>query len=356
MQRRARGRSSYPSSSSSNETVLEACSSPPPGYPLALADGVQGTLPSQTSIVALSRRFASNPPKAASRTGYSHNVAKERTVPGENEAEDIEENDAHGHDDSEESIDWDADSDQGTVHNAPQPRRVVRRARLPQTMGFHMDWWIARVATAAINLDFKVLCASMMLWRENNEVLQIPTSRTRSVPQTLGQEDDSCANSLLSQNTRRSPSQAPLLLEGAYRSSASMLDWDALLESIKRASELMHRNRKWRIRGKKNAAGWCRWGAGRRVFRRGEFVEEAEVGYEVKREVDGQTWMIKLGYRRNDAVVEDMDLDGGMDSADETIAAQQGAGGEEVPQETLDSLVRSNSGGVDVVMGESPGR
>ncbi|OAG43390.1 hypothetical protein AYO21_02327 [Fonsecaea monophora] len=162
MQRRARGRSSYPSSSSSNETVLEACSSPPPGYPLALADGVQGTLPSQTSIVALSRRFASNPPKAASRTGYSHNVAKERTVPGENEAEDIEENDAHGHDDSEESIDWDADSDQGTVHNAPQPRRVVRRARLPQTMGFHMDWWIARVATAAINVSILTLSLHLL--------------------------------------------------------------------------------------------------------------------------------------------------------------------------------------------------
>ncbi|KIW75436.1 hypothetical protein Z517_10177 [Fonsecaea pedrosoi CBS 271.37] len=354
MQRRARGRSSY--SSSSNETVLEACSSPPSGYALALTDAEQGMLPSQTSIVALSRRLASNPPEAAGRTGYSHNVAKERTVPGEKEAEEIEGNDAHGHDDSEESIDWDADSDQDTVHNAPQPRRVVRRAMLPQTMGFHLDWWIARVATAAVNLDFKVLCASMMLWREKNEVLQIPTSRTKSVPQTLGQEHDSCANSPLSQNTRRSPSQGPLLLEGAHRCSTSMLDWDVLLKSIKRASELMHRSRKWRIRGKKNAAGWCRWGAGRRVFHRGEFVEEAEVGYEVKREVDGQTWMIKLGYRRNDAVVEDMDLDGGMDSADETIATEQGAGGEEVPQETLDSLVRSNSGGVDVVMGESPGR
>ncbi|OAL33937.1 hypothetical protein AYO20_06772 [Fonsecaea nubica] len=162
MQRRARGRSSYSSSSSSNETVLEACSSPPSGYALALADGVQGTLPSQTSIAALSRRLASNPPKAAGRTGYSHNVAKERTVPGEKKAQDIEGNDAHGHDDSEESIDWDADSDEDTVHNAPQPRRVVRRARLPQTMGFHMDWWIARVATAAVNVSILTLSLHLL--------------------------------------------------------------------------------------------------------------------------------------------------------------------------------------------------
>ena len=45
--------------------------------------------------------------------------------------------------------------------------------------------------------------------------------------------------------------------------------------------------------------------------KRGEFVEELEVGYELEREVEGKKRVVKLGYRRNDAVIEDMDLDEG---------------------------------------------
>lgn len=32
---------------------------------------------------------------------------------------------------------------------------LMKRAKLPQTMGFHFDWWIARIATAAENVSLQ---------------------------------------------------------------------------------------------------------------------------------------------------------------------------------------------------------
>ncbi|KIW26677.1 uncharacterized protein PV07_06492 [Cladophialophora immunda] len=338
------------SSSSSNETILEACSSSPSIHNSGRAGTAQSSpFPLDPSTVPLPRSLTSGQESTA-KTGNSHNVGTGKTVPGDKEQE-IEERNAD--DDSEESIDWDAHSDEDTANNAPQPRQVVKRAKLPQTMAFHVDWWIARIGTAAANLDFKVLCASMMLWREKNEVLQVPTYCMMLSSGPTWEEDDAVSNSAPAQ-IPQSTSRAPLPLRGADRSSAPMLDWDVLLEDIRRASEQMHQDRKWRIRGKKNAAGWCKWAARQRINQRGEFVDQPEVGYEVEREVDGRTWVIRLGYRRNEAVVENMDVDGEMADADDPVADEQGAGGGDAVQGTLNTPPNNNCNGIDVVMEEAP--
>ena len=94
------------------------------------------------------------------------------------------------------------------------------------------------------------------------------------------------------------------------------------LQGVKTAASDMHQTRKWRSRGRKDAAGWCRWGARQRVKDRGNFVEELEVGYEIERTAGVESWIIKLGYRRNDEVLKDMDLDK-EDGEEDTAAAEE---------------------------------
>lgn len=47
--------------------------------------------------------------------------------------------------------------DEGQVESASEPdsetdTRLTKKARMPQTVGFHFDWWLGRVASAAQNV------------------------------------------------------------------------------------------------------------------------------------------------------------------------------------------------------------
>jgi hypothetical protein len=116
--------------------------------------------------------------------------------------------------------------------------------------------------------------------------------------------------------TNPSPSSRPSALlyqrnafqtpDGSYDSKTS---WDKFLADVRTASREMHQTRKRRIQWREKTAGWCKWRARSQATLKGDFVEEFEVGYEIPRAIDEVTWSIKLGYRRNDAVMNDADLD-----------------------------------------------
>ena len=127
----------------------------------------------------------------------------------------------------------------------------------------------------------------MQLWREKNEIPRAP-SHPMSSPSTAH-----AANALRAEDS----------------SFASESAWDKLLSETRVLAKVMHQARKRRDERRRNDAAWGKWGAKARVEERGEFVEEQEVGYELEREVDGEKCVLKLGYRRKDAVVEDADLD-----------------------------------------------
>ncbi|OAL19941.1 hypothetical protein AYO22_09468 [Fonsecaea multimorphosa] len=149
---RPRGFSSY--SASSNETILEACSSSPyathtPGP----ADAVR--FPLDPAIVPLPRTFTSGPDSTVQTVRRNDDDVAGRKKASSGKEQDIDRNNAAGNDDEEESIDWDAESEEDTADSAvaPQPRQVVKRAKVPQNMGFHFDWWMARIGTAAVNVS-----------------------------------------------------------------------------------------------------------------------------------------------------------------------------------------------------------
>ncbi|OAP56654.1 hypothetical protein AYL99_08766 [Fonsecaea erecta] len=145
-------------SASSNNPMLEACLSSPPVHTPSLADG---SFPVDPSIAPLPPSFTAAK-ESTTKIGDGDNIAKGNTILEETEQEMEGGNaDADGDGGSEESTDWDTESAEDTLdNNSPQPRQVVKRAQLPQTMGFHLDWWIARIATAAVNVSvpFPFLC------------------------------------------------------------------------------------------------------------------------------------------------------------------------------------------------------
>ena len=150
----------------------------------------------------------------------------------------------------------------------------------------------------------------MMLWREQNEIFPVPTYeiRPRSIDAFAG-DDSQFAWEDATISDLSPPPASVSSSPSNVKDSVALPEWDVLLQDMKTAARDMHQTRKWRFRGRKNAAGWCQWGTGKRLKERGEFVEESEVGYEVERAVDDKTWAIKLGYRRDDAVVDELDLD-----------------------------------------------
>jgi hypothetical protein len=97
-------------------------------------------------------------------------------------------------------------------------------------------------------------------------------------------------------------------------------------------------------------AGWCERGVGQRAEERGVFVEELEVGYEVEREVEGAKWSVKLGYRRNDAVVEDMDLELDGIAGPEKDGTAEEVGEDQVVQDQGCRTTLGKSSGGDVEM------
>jgi hypothetical protein len=102
-------------------------------------------------------------------------------------------------------------------------------------------------------------------------------------------------------------------------------------------------------------AGWCERVVGQRAEERGVFVEELEVGYEVEREVKGAKWSVKLGYRRNDAVVEDLnseldeDRGGGIAGPEKDGTAEEVGEGQVVRDQGCRTTLGKSSG-ADVEM------
>ena len=137
----------------------------------------------------------------------------------------------------------------------------------------------------------------MQRWRDKNDIARVPTH----LEQQPEQHESLCSPPALAYTTN-----AIRNLDGSY---ATESDWDRILEEMKLAARDMHQMRKWRVKGRESIVGWCKLRAEQGIEKRGDFVEESEVGYEVERELDGKRWAIKLGYRRRDAVVNDMDLD-----------------------------------------------
>ncbi|EXJ80422.1 hypothetical protein A1O1_08567 [Capronia coronata CBS 617.96] len=126
-------------------------------------------------------------------------------------------------------------------------------------------------------------------------------------------------------------------------SFASGTGWDLLLQRIQLASRAMRENRRWKMRGLKSAAGWCKWQHKQCVAVDGEFITDLEGGYRLKRTLKdnedtggnetsigngtrtrtgegSRVWNINLGYRREgDVAGEDaMDWSNGDIDTDTT--------------------------------------
>ncbi len=138
--------------------------------------------------------------------------------------------------------------------------------------------------------------------------------------------------------------------DGLY---VSQSNWDELLREMKSMARDMHQARKWREQGRKSVSRWCKWGANERLKERGDFVEEFAVGYEIERGADGEVWSVKLGYRRNDAVADEMDLDeddgeGGINAEDRALVEEE-ADSEALQNSQSDTAQRC-SGDADLMM------
>ncbi|KAJ9612368.1 hypothetical protein H2200_003965 [Cladophialophora chaetospira] len=273
---------------SSNETILEIYSSSPPSS-TGMPDR-EATFACQSPANDL---LAPLRPDAQSRKrSYD---AFQRTIEfvEERQSSAVVEDDEEEGNDSEESINWDESSeDEEEQERQRYPKEPEGQSTFPRTIGFWFDSWVAQVGANAVNIDLQALCAGMQLWRATNEVPRVPTHLVQTT-QSSSSITPYCANALRDE-------------DGSF---ASQSDWDALLLEMKALAKDRHQGRKRRGERRRNVAAWASWGAKERAKERGEFVEEQEVGYELEREVDGQKWIVKLGYRRKDAVVEDMDLD-----------------------------------------------
>lgn len=132
-----------------------------------------------------------------------------------------------------------------------------------------------------IQVDIKALCASMMLWRERNEVSPYLTWRNRRVLD------------------HRKDGQAP----GAAADSSSVhgTHWDILLRGVVQTSQDMHQRRKWNVRVAKNAVVWCQLEVNQ-AARWGKFVEDVEGEFRLDRRLEdgaeAEERTLYLGYRR----------------------------------------------------------
>ena len=80
----------------------------------------------------------------------------------------------------------------------------------------------------------------------------------------------------------------------------TLTDWDYLLQEMRVARDKMHRRRKWKTRGLKHAAGWCRWAARDWEKLSRKTIKDLDGGSECKRtpideEGEGPVWEIKPG-------------------------------------------------------------
>ncbi|EHY56630.1 hypothetical protein HRR83_002288 [Exophiala dermatitidis] len=290
--------------------------------------------------------------------------------------------------------------------------RTIKRAAMPQTAAFHWDWWIARLATEARDIDLKAFLARLMRVREKNEIPRVPTSRVALVLESKdrsnvngisddedqqddgyddeeeedaneddedswlevdvtdvdvdddettdsetgsdgddGDSDDEAEDDAIEQtdntngdgdkdsicsNVRPQPRQQPPLaaynnplsiadaLRNPDRSFASETGWDVFLEHIRQKSRHMRDTRRWRMRGLKNAAGWCKWQRGEWIREDGQFVSEREDEFESKRTMSEKQYLDKTDAAPA-AAIDDNRQSGGEIGGDTEQAEDEGA-------------------------------
>ncbi|ETI22977.1 hypothetical protein G647_04773 [Cladophialophora carrionii CBS 160.54] len=297
---------------SSNETILEVYSSSPPSSTEPV--GVD-TTPTwkvlANDLIASSARGTSFCHSRGLPTHY-HDIARSTAnLNGDRENLDLTEVEGEEEYESEESIDWDEEEEE---EEERQQRLACRKqptaqSTFPQTMGFWFDSWIAEVGARAVNADLQALCGTIQLWRAGTDIPRVMMQEGQGEEYQQAEQGSPLPFLQLFSTTdgidTLGEQDGPLI---------SQTGWDRLLREMRTMARHMHQARKRREEWRNMISDWCEQGVALRVRGRGAFVDELEVGYEVEREVDGTKWSVKLGYRRNDAVVEDMDSEWDEDS------------------------------------------
>jgi hypothetical protein len=131
-------------------------------------------------------------------------------------------------------------------------------------------------------VNIKALCASIMLWRERNEVSPYLTWQNH-------------------QNDGQVPARPTEPGAATDTSFLHATHWDILLRGVVQTSQDMHRRRKWNVKIAKNAVGWCQLEV-KKAASRGKFVEDVEGGFQLDRGLgdgaEAEERTLYLGYRR----------------------------------------------------------
>ncbi|KIW71666.1 hypothetical protein PV04_03805 [Phialophora macrospora] len=318
---------------SSNETILEVYSSSPPSSTSPPNHDTNATWNFSTSdSIAPSCGGDSLGWSHGSQTRYRDIVRSRANLNTTQEDLYLTDLEADEENESEESIDWDEDSEeeQEGQQSLVYQKEPIGQSAFPHTVGFWFDSWIAQVGARAVNVDLQALCGSIQLWRARTDIPSVPTQ------QVQGQQ--------YQQAEQQAPLHFPSITPAAYDLNAlnnnpellpSQSHWDRLLRQMRFMARHMHQTRKRAVEYRNIVAGWCEGGVGQRVKERGAFVEELEVGYELEREVEGAKWSVKLGYRRKDAVVADMDSELDEDRGDVIAGTEKHGMADEVGEEQV---------------------
>jgi len=246
---------------SSTETILEASgSSSPPQFPtpnsiIPSLSFAASRYPFTSCSVQASplERFRCDVDKATECVNaYRHSDSGKPDIVKWMEERDLERGGGGFEDEGNDDGMWTNGTDDGDdeILCRPPPRSIKAQARIPQTMGFYFDWWIGRMGAQGESTDFKQLCASMMLWREANSVDHYPTCRVPNILPVAAE-----AVELQDTDDRQS---GPDAIRDSGDQFVTLTDWDFLLQEMAVARDRMHKWRKWKMRGMKRAAGWCR--------------------------------------------------------------------------------------------------
>ena len=150
---------------SSNETILETYSSSPPSS-TGLVD--QSLIPtwqlSARDLIAPLCQDGSSSRTVGPQKQVHDNGRLAVAIEGQQEMPKVV-GEHHG-DESEESIDWDARSEEAQEQwrHPRVDRRATAIATYPQTVGFWFDWWIGQIGFAAFDVSssFSLIMAPML--------------------------------------------------------------------------------------------------------------------------------------------------------------------------------------------------
>ncbi|EXJ63158.1 hypothetical protein A1O7_03603 [Cladophialophora yegresii CBS 114405] len=313
---------------SSNETILEVDSSSPPSSTEPVCNHTTPTWESSTGDQLAPSCYGTRFCYSHGLQTRHHNTAQSSaTLNGEPGNLDLMEVEGEEEYESEESIDWDEDSEEEEERQQRLAywKQPTAHSTFPQTIGFWFDSWLAEVGARAVNLDLQALCGSIQLWRARTDIPRRPTLRGP------GQEYQQYELGSPFPSTTDSVD----VVDKEDDSLASQTGWDTLLREMRIMARVMHQCRKRRDEWRNVISDSCEQWVAQLSEQRGAFVEELEVGYEIERQVDGTKWNLKLGYRRNDAVAEDMDSEWDEDSEGVAVAPEENGMDDEVGGEQV---------------------